>query len=651
MLAWNEHFLHMCDMSQARNSAFYLPHIDGLRALAVLFILLFHLDVPFVGGGFVGVDIFFVISGFLITQLIYRDIHAGTFSFEEFYARRVKRIFPALFTMLLVCSVVAVFFLGPREYDDFFRALRAASGQIANVFFSKEVDYFAVGHAHSPLLHTWSLGVEEQFYVIWPLLLLLAMKWGGRAWVFPVLALVGLISFGISVHLTHSDEMHAFYLLHSRAWELALGGLIGLNVLKPIVNRRLANTIGFAGLGLIFMAVLGLDSEGFPGVKAALPCVGAAMFIYAAKGCDGQTLVHRLMGVKPLVFVGMISYSLYLWHWPIIGFYKSYFGAGLEPLEQVLMACAALVLAYVSFRFVEQPLRHSPMSARKTLVTGLAVIAGFILVSNIVKRADNEPWRVTYKLDESILRPNSYYRQCAAEGAAYAHKDACTIGPNKEGYEVILTGDSHAGHYMPTVLKWAEENKLTVRMFLRVDCDAFLLPGKKIMRQGKVDESCMQLQKDFHEILKNETHIKYVFLSLRKATGTGEEKRAFEQIAAYGREVVYLGSVPEFKDHPHDCQMKNNLLASKVFPRKQQDCLTLDHAYSDSMIEAANSTLRPLLAQLGIFHFDPVPYVRTAYDAHGNFMYLDNNHLNTYGADYLEPYLDNFLKEKGLLAN
>lgn len=616
----------------------YLPYIDGLRGVAVLAILLFHLDIAFFKGGFVGVDVFFVISGYLITGIIARSVAEGTFSFADFYARRVRRIFPALFVMLFFASMGAVLFLGLSQFGDFFKALRYASAQLSNFYYAGEVDYFAQGHDHSPLLHTWSLGVEEQFYTLWPLLLVAIAKFRTMRRAPWILGFVFLASLCTSEYLARSDAMQAFYMLHSRAWQLALGGLIALNILPPVRNAALASATGLAGLAAIVMAAVFFESAGMPGIKALLPCAGAAMILYA-----GQGAARTVLSFRPLVFVGLISYSLYLWHWPLIAFYKNYFETDMDAGVKAGMVAASFIMASVSYKFVEQPFRRHAFSAGKTIVAGLVIALCFIAASNSIKGASDAGWRVTYSPDEFTREPHALDRICSVEGGAY-DREQCIIGPNKDAYEVILSGDSHASHFTPMVLAWAKERGLTVRLFTRGGCHTWRDDTAPRYHNGRLDEYCMQLTRDFYQTLERDSHIQYVFLGLNAVDADEITEKSLARIKTLNPHVFYLGVSPKFREDPHECRVKDHLLVSKFLPRGTQDCLAFDPAYVRAELAKADS-LKAQVASLRIPYFDPVPFLSSPFDAEGRFLYMDRGHLNRYGSAHLVPAFTGFMKK------
>ncbi len=318
----------------------YEPQIDGLRALAVTSVLLFHAGLPGFNGGFVGVDVFFVISGYLITRIIQTEIDAKRFSLWNFYERRARRILPALLTVLF-CSILAgAVILVPSRLTDLAQSSLATLTFVSNIWFWRTIDYFS-GEGH-PLLHTWSLGVEEQFYIFFPLALLFFSKFG-RSRSLTILALLGSLT--LSIILTEQSPAGAFYLLPTRAWELLIGAvLFQWRATAP-------NWVGWLGMAAILGSVVLLDeSTHFPGAVALVPTLGAAAVIAAR-----QSDVARLLSLKPFVGVGLISYSLYLWHWPVLVFSRE---LGLHGAVGTAMAVlSTVVLAILTWEFVEQPFR------------------------------------------------------------------------------------------------------------------------------------------------------------------------------------------------------------------------------------------------------------------------------------------------------
>lgn len=330
--------------------------IDGLRALAVLPVILFHAGFSWVGGGFVGVDIFFVISGYLITSLIVAEIDKGQFSLLNFYERRARRILPALFLVMLVCLPFAWVYLLPHELVDFGESLIAVSLFVSNILFWKDSDYFAADSELLPLLHTWSLAVEEQYYVFFPLLLMLVWRLGKSGFVPLLLLGIAGLSLAFSEWLWRVDSAANFYLLPTRAWELMLGALAGLYVRSSgIASQSLREAGSLLGLLMILLSIFFLDKNmPFPGLYALLPTLGTVLIIVCA---DQQTMVGRLLSWRFFVAVGLVSYSAYLWHQPIFAFARLHSMQDLAPTVMAGLSLLALGFAWLSWRWVEQPFR------------------------------------------------------------------------------------------------------------------------------------------------------------------------------------------------------------------------------------------------------------------------------------------------------
>lgn len=335
----------------------YRPEIDGLRAVAVLPVILFHAGVTQMSGGYIGVDVFFVISGFLITGILVRELNAGQFSLLGFYERRARRILPALFLVLLVTALVGAFVMLPYELAALGRGILAVLLFVSNVLFWRESGYFAAASELNPLLHTWSLAVEEQYYILFPLALAACWRWFPRG-VVPLMVLVTVGSLALAEFLSVRMPSANFYLLPTRAWELLAGSLTALFLLRRRAPEGwLAEALGIAGLGAIVFAILTYDAATpFPSLWALVPVLGTVAIIVAA---SPGTLVGKLLGTAPFVGIGLISYSAYLWHQPLFAFARL-----LDPDHHpqqgimLILAVVALVLAWLSWRFVERPFRR-----------------------------------------------------------------------------------------------------------------------------------------------------------------------------------------------------------------------------------------------------------------------------------------------------
>jgi peptidoglycan/LPS O-acetylase OafA/YrhL len=442
----------------------YRPDIDGLRAIAVLSVVLYHAGIPGFSGGFVGVDVFFVISGYLMASLIIGEIDTGGLDVLRFYERRALRIFPALFVTIAISSIVASLALMPAEFAYFANSARGAALFLSNIEFEQESGYFDMAAQLKPLLHTWSLAVEEQFYIVFPVLMLLLAKIGRRhiPW---VLLLLFVSSFVASALYVQSAQSKVFYLSHFRAWELLLGALVALNLVAPPVRAWVANVLSTFGLGMIICAVsLFGENTLFPGPAALLPCVGTALIIHSAAR---QTPLRT----PPLVFVGLISYSLYLWHWPLMVFIRYFLGHALTTLQGLLMVGLSLAVALVSWRFIEQPFRKpSKRFEGRTVFTGAAIVivltasfGTYVVDQKGLPDRLSAQARLAYSAtyDVSRFANPKCFTDTDENGPSAADVRAgrlCQLGAAGSGpISFILWGDSHAGSMAPAVDKAAAD--------------------------------------------------------------------------------------------------------------------------------------------------------------------------------------------------
>lgn len=385
----------------------YRRDIDGLRALAILPVVFYHLGLGGFTGGYVGVDVFLVISGYLITSIIRRDRQAGRFSFVDFWARRARRILPALFVMMAVSLAAGWFLMEPRDYEQLGRAVRYQTMFASNILFWKQDGYFDAASEFKPLLHTWSLSVEEQFYILFPLLLA-AVSGRLLRWRLAILLALLALSLAASVWAVSQRPGSAFFLLPMRAWELLAGAVLAL---LPGGSRghsqwslQLAATLGIAA---ILLPVFFYDSDTpFPGL-AALPAVlGTALLIWANGA--GDTWVRRLLGWQPLVWFGLISYSLYLWHWPLYVFVQYHALETLGLPARLGLLAASIGLAALSLYYVEAPFRERKLFAGRRQMLGAALCSLLLLgvIGQLVRHYDGVPSRLSEEALRYAKRPN-----------------------------------------------------------------------------------------------------------------------------------------------------------------------------------------------------------------------------------------------------
>jgi peptidoglycan/LPS O-acetylase OafA/YrhL len=424
----------------------YRPDIDGLRAVAVLSVIAFHLGVTRLSGGFTGVDVFFVISGFLITGLLTRELRNGTFSLIDFYRRRARRILPALVTVLLTTSAACVAVLFVPDLVEYRDSLLAATFFSSNVYFWQATDYFAAPAGEQPLLHTWSLAVEEQYYVLFPLLLMVVVRRRPDS-LKPMLWLLTLVSFTISVVGARVDPGAAFYLLPSRAWELGVGALLAVGRPQSAAGRVTRHSASVVGGLFLLVGFLVID-EGmpFPGEVALLPVIGAAAVIWS--GTD--SIFGRLLSLGPVRATGLLSYSLYLWHWPVIVLYRALHPGPLSLPAKIMVAGLSAALAGASYLIVERPMRRLRLAGRRRLVAfvGTAVAASVVMAVGVGPAAAARPAskRVADVLAFLEPPPATAHAACfvysgSAEGDF--RPDQC-LRRDPGRPNVLLLGDSHA---------------------------------------------------------------------------------------------------------------------------------------------------------------------------------------------------------------
>jgi peptidoglycan/LPS O-acetylase OafA/YrhL len=359
----------------------YRPEIDGLRALAVLSVFIFHLNHQWLPGGFVGVDIFFVISGYLITSILYNDCAAGRFSLSRFYQRRIARIFPAFFAVALTTTVVAAFVYSSLDFASVGANLVAASLSVANIKYMLQGNYFEISPDAQPFLHYWSLSVEEQFYVVFPLLLFLLFRYTRRHMTL-VLALAGLGSLVACIKFTQSNPVWAFYLLPTRAWELIAGSLLAVMPFTTPTSRHtrvIFRWLPAAGLLLIGGSFVMIhEGPNFPGWRAIFPVAGAVAIIFSLTDVRQVGWVRKLLSSLPMVAIGKISYSLYLWHWPVFSLIDYQFYLASDALRFAMKIGFSFLLAFIGFRYIETPARiflNQPKHRRIAYATFVTVLA------------------------------------------------------------------------------------------------------------------------------------------------------------------------------------------------------------------------------------------------------------------------------------
>ena len=449
----------------------YRSDIDGLRAVAVIPVVLYHAGFSAISGGYVGVDVFFVISGYLITQIIASEIEQDIFSTTSFYDRRIRRIIPALLVVIAFSIVVGFWIMTPNDFKKLGSSVVATVLFVSNIYFWREANYFEPKGNEEPLLHTWSLSIEEQFYLGYPLLLLGLAKIK-RARI-SILCILCVISFLTSVVLVYFKQSATFYLGPTRAWELFFGGLISLAGQRYCLKSEWRAVIACFGLSLIVIPIFTYTPlTRFPGLSAAPPVLGSGLLIWTGMQCP--TFVHSLLSKAPFTAIGKVSYSLYLWHLPMIVFAMYATGEKLSPLVATLICLASLAASFASLRFVERPFRFP--KGDKWNYTSSALLAGalagvlgcFIMLSGGLPR----------RLDQAALRlldaendKEKYHTECLSlDRQIVPPNQACHLGAPNTKPTVLLWGDSHAMVTAEALEQVAAKRNTSFLFAASVDC-------------------------------------------------------------------------------------------------------------------------------------------------------------------------------------
>lgn len=674
-----------------KKSRFYRPDIDGLRALAIIPVILFHAGIAGFSGGFVGVDIFFVISGFLISSIILRELKEGKFSLIKFWERRVRRIMPVMFFISSVVVIAAYFIvLFPVDFVDFGQSLVAQSFFLANVFFMRKDSYFAGPSESMPLLHMWTLSVEEQFYVVLPLLLVAVWYFGRKFFskaVIAALLVVALLSFSYNIYLVLGDPggifsvpfigyiwgsannlRAGFFFLPARAWEFLIGALLAAFSFS-VKQKWMAEM--FSGIGLLFIvyAIATFDSTtAFPGMAVLLPVFGSALIILANTKQD--TVVGSLLSFPVLVWVGLISYSLYLWHWPVIVFSKILFADSAQNLMYLILPLV-FMLSWFTYRFVETPFRLKKVCAKTSHMflfgfVAIIMLAGAGLAIHFSKgmpgRASEAANAIAIAAADFNPRTYECYRKNLRE--ILSEKDPCILGnQSKENVDFVLWGDSHSDASMPIVDLMAKENGYKGVYFGDSGCRPVLWNESSPEAKEERCEIVKNQALDYIELNKNINKVLLISAwngspktnnvvnsvegdSLKEGIDESESdfyqslKFTVEAISSEGRVVYLMKKVPSYQfdsrkefikatltgkalksfNIPYREYKSENLVQNKVIDRLAKEGLV-------KVIDPAEAFCNEKVCSMVI---------------DGKILYKDGGHLNTTGSMLLRPYLKDF---------
>lgn len=644
--------------------------------MAVVPVVLFHAGMPGVSGGFVGVDIFFVISGFLITTILRRELEAGKFTIVGFYERRARRILPALFVVLFVCLAVGTTILSPDRFIGLAGSAIATLAFSSNIWFWRATsDYFSAGADLMPLLHTWSLAVEEQFYLLFPLILW-ALARRSELVVKLVIALLCVASFALSVWATERYPSPNFFMAPTRAWELGLGALLALGVFPRKATVAATELVaGLGAIGILAAVIFYNDATPFPGLSAALPCLGAVAIIWA--GGLRPTYVGKLLSSRVLVAIGLISYSLYLWHWPVMVYARVKLGTVELPFGYGLLTIAiSFILGYISWKYIEAPFRHRPpsgfgrgfifgLSGAGAAVLGLAslmIVLGNGFANRIPERAvlaysgaeDFSPARST-----CMGRMESATWCRIGEGAS---TDASNSGARAD---VLLWGDSHAGAMMPGLDVWLKDRGQSGIAAYKEGCPPIIgVDRADLGAKG----NCAAFNEIVMNSLKSAPRVPVVILSARWALAAegfrpeGEDgapavlrdkqsddaeldprgnyeifaRRLAETvraITATGSRVVILEGVPEIGWSVPEEIGDNIFVGTPIPDAPSRDEIKIRNARVNSLFEDLSKEDGVELVDISSILCRPDCSVELG----GKPLYFDDDHLSTVGANFVVP--------------
>lgn len=663
----------------------YRPDIDGLRAVAVLAVVLFHAFPQWVKGGFVGVDIFFVISGYLITSIILDDLEKGAFSLRRFYENRIIRIFPALILVLFAAFAFGWFELLAREYAHLARYIVSSALFFANILALRDSrDYFNNGADQTPLLHLWTLGVEEQFYIVWPLMLVLFYRAGRK--VLLGIGVVGLASFALNAWLSFSAPTTAFYSPLTRFFELMMGGYLAhhAHATNDQAERgrwrqiRL-NTLSVAGVILIGLSLALIDSRRvFPGWWVLLPTIGTALLIQA-----GPTawINRHVLGIRPLVWIGLISFPLYLWHWPLLSFAHILEGGTLAREIRALCVVVAFVLAWLTYRYVEIPVRlQKYREGRKRVVVWLLVLMGIVAVLGVtVHKFDGIKSRISQlqSIGHFDAGPTRAERQRTLKHCPPGVPDfaKCLFAGNPASERVLVLGDSHGAALVPGMFKAVSEINPSIDLVSHSIGGCSPLQGVESYDQLGNSRGCRDGYAAMYRWAIADSSVRKVFLVSRwakrvgGATGFGFAeggmqtgiyryldingeirgnseafthglRRTVRDLTAAGKQVFFVHQVPEFGFYPPFCGPRPIPLSSW---REGDSQCTIPIGKVADRQQAYRALVESVIKEFPeVTIIEPLPVFCNSTECsmvYGSaYLYQDDDHVNDAGAyKFLNP--------------
>ncbi len=612
----------------------YRRDIDGLRSIAILPVLLYHAGIAGVSGGYVGVDVFFVISGFLITGIISREIDAGSFSIVRFYERRARRILPALVTMLVAVFCAGLFFYFPADLTQLAKSAVMTLAFLSNLFFFQTTGYFASAADTMPLLHTWSLAVEEQFYIGFPILLILIARFAPTMRTM-IVATIALFSLALAIWFQNDRTGFGFYMLPPRAWELFVGSLLAIGAVPAVTNSKAREAISLGGLAAILFAVFTYTKDtAFPGLSAIPPVLGAAALIHCAPG----TLVGRLLSSALAVGIGLISYSLYLWHWPVIVFTEYALDAPVKGWVSLFVIAASIALAIVSWKFVEAPFRDGKKFNQRRIfrLSGISALALLIPAAGIIA-TNGVPQRfspVAIALDNARNDVSPSRAECMGKPID-AELAKCDLGAAVPP-DTFVWGDSHSVELAMAISERLKAKGRALSVRSAGSCPPIL------GYTSKDNPQCADINAgDLKRIESNPNYKNIILIGFWASESyshpeTAEKLNAtIARVQAMGRKVVLIGAVPPFTS---DVPTHLARLAQAGISGAEG----LKRGEFDERTRWISKNYRAWQRQ-GVTIFDPAQFMCDARNCQlskgGKPLYFDGHHLSMTGARHLAAHL------------
>ena len=657
----------------------YRPDIDGIRAIAILSVVLYHSKVPFFTGGFTGVDIFFVISGYLIGGHIFSELSAGTFSFLRFYQRRTKRILPAFYVVLVFIVLAGLIVLSPFELRQLGRGAVAATVCASNIYFWLKNNYFATPSQLDPLLMTWSLGVEEQFYVVVPLLMVLLVRIR-RALLLPAIVVICVLSFLFSCFALEKYPMLVFYLLPARAWELGVGVALGIGVVlgtgalswkRKSFGPRLTQALSLSGLALMFAPIFLLHTGSpFPGLAALPSVVGTALVL----AVPTSWMNRRLLSFPGLVFIGKISYSWYLWHWPLLAYLRIVSGQNPPALGIFITVILSFIVAVLSFYFIEQPLRRSTRRPAPLLIGYAAVSCALLVLCATLWFSHGFPQRYPALARVEAKENVQHAEPCLADYGI----DKLTLSP--ECYDpantrpaIALLGDSHAAALAPALRSVADTRGYSFAQITKVGCLPLDGAARYLTQHPLHAGECARFNREVLDLVERDPHIQVVVLSgawpaclhrnwangwlvsdttrQRELPTLDATKKIFVDslaalilsLEANRKQVIVFDDIPSFDFDPLEKFRMSSIPARRTLANWLDNSNTVDSGFAPPADLAGDSFVDPLATSLLQQTLAASPQATLVdlksklCNAHGNCIYRNETQLFYVNESHVSP--------------